>query len=667
MLIKLAFQNAKRSLREYAIYIVTLAMVAAFMLAFNSLIFSKSIREICSMGVFVGIMIGFAAVIVFVILFWLVSYMVDFMMKKRSREFATYQILGIEEKQIANMFLFENLLLGCGSMLVGMLPGMLLQSILGKLFLSVFQNMEISVEFVPQNFLLTGTMYLVILFCVLGKARRKLCKMNIMQLMQKEKQNEILGNKHIGLKKMQLPVSILYFVLFDLCLILKKFTMANSVFLLAVFVFCCYLFYSGLSAFLLSYVEKKRNGIYKGNTLFFLRQILSKVQSMRIVMGTIMVFFTFAFVSFAIAIMFHDYLDSQINEKLPFDTILYEADTAADFEQEKQLIQEECQITADYTYQIYQNGSTLLRDYMATHKKGSSEVQMTEGQADYFAFDTYMKLSDYNALMRLLGHKEISLSDQSCRIQTKQRFVAGLQELLESTPIVIDGVPLINSEFCVDGFALNGQNGADFVIVIPDKFAANMQPFYSLYAANLQGELSEDSYNNLKDMVQKKNTLHDTIVWGRGTDDFVTVTDMVQVKAVQGKQICFVLGALSYPLVYIGIIMLCVGITILSVQQLSDLPGYRRNYSILQQMGMSEKESARLIGKQIAVFYLLPYLTAILIGAGFTVWISAYFVYYTGIHSFVLLYFVEALTAVTGIYGIYYLSTWTYMKKAILA
>lgn len=99
------------------------------------------------------------------------------------------------------MFLLENLLLGCGSMLVGMLPGMLLQVILGHLFLSVFQSMEISVEFVPQNFLLTGTMYLVILFFVLGKARRKLCKMNIMQLMQKEKQNEALGNKHIALKK----------------------------------------------------------------------------------------------------------------------------------------------------------------------------------------------------------------------------------------------------------------------------------------------------------------------------------------------------------------------------------------------------------------------------------------------------------------------------------
>lgn len=68
----------------------------------------------------------------------------------------------------------------------------------------------------------------------------------------------------------------------------------------------------------------------------------------------------------------------------------------------------------------------------------------------------------------------------------------------------------------------------------------------------------------------------------------------------------------------------------------------------------------------LAVFYLLPYLTAIMIGAGFTVWISAYFVYYTGIRTFVLGNFAAALFAVTGIYGIYFLFTWAYMKKQFL-
>lgn len=194
-----------------------------------------------------------------------------------------------------------------------------------------------------------------------------------------------------------------------------------------------------------------------------------------------------------------------------------------------------------------------------------------------------------------------------------------------------------------------------------------MQPYYSLYAASLQGELSENNYNELKEVVKKKNTEEGSLIWGRGTDDFVTVTDMVQVKAVQGKQIGFVLGALSYPLVYIGIIMLCVGITILSVQQLSDLSQYQRNYSILQKMGVSEQEAGRMIGKQIAIFYILPYLTAFLIGSGFTVWISTYFVYYTGIQSFVLSYFMGALAVVTAIYGMYFFSTCTYMKKAILS
>lgn len=665
MLMKLAVLNAGRSLRTYAVYLISLVMAVAFMLAFNSLIFSKSVREICSMGAFVGLMIGFAAVIVFVILFWLVSYMVDFMMKRRSREFATYQVMGIGGRKIANLFFFENLLLGCGALSAGLFPGTVFQVLLGRLFLGMFQGSEVTVESAPQSILLTSVMFFVILFWVLGKACGKLSKMSILQLLQNEKQNDALRSRFPVPKKLLLPGSILYFILFDLCLVWNKLTMANSLLFLTGFVICCYLFYIGLSAFLLSYVERKSDGIYRGNTLFFLRQILSKVQSIRMVMGTITVFFTFAFVSFAVATMFHDYLKTQIDQKLPFDVILYEGDTEADFSQEKQLLKKECHIAAEHAYHIYQNGSTAVRDYMAAHKKGASEVQMAQGEADYFTFDPYMKLSDYNALMRLLGRKEISLSHQSCLVQTKRRFVDGLQRWLEYSPITLCGTPLTVS-FCTDGFALNGQNGADFVIVIPDEYAAIMQPYYSLYAAGLQGELSEGNYNRLRELVRRKNTSANAIVWGRGTDDFVTVTDMVQVKAVQGKEIRFVLGALSYPLVYIGIIMLCVGIAILSVQQLSGVSGYQQSYSVLQKMGMSEREAGRLIGKQIAVCYLLPYLTAIVTGAGFTVWMSAYFVYYTGLRSFVFLYFAEALAVVTGIYGSCFLCTWASMKKAIL-
>ena len=40
MLNKLAFRNARRSMRDYLIYLVTMTIISALMLAFNSLIFS---------------------------------------------------------------------------------------------------------------------------------------------------------------------------------------------------------------------------------------------------------------------------------------------------------------------------------------------------------------------------------------------------------------------------------------------------------------------------------------------------------------------------------------------------------------------------------------------------------------------------------------------------
>jgi len=45
MLAKLAFRNVKRSARDYLVYFLTMTFVTALMFAFNSLLFSKEIRD----------------------------------------------------------------------------------------------------------------------------------------------------------------------------------------------------------------------------------------------------------------------------------------------------------------------------------------------------------------------------------------------------------------------------------------------------------------------------------------------------------------------------------------------------------------------------------------------------------------------------------------------
>ena len=94
MVNKLAFRNAKRSMGDYLVYLLTMTVVAAMMFAFNSLIFSKDIQNMCSQAMALAVMLGFVTFFIILIVAWLIRYMAKFMLEKRSREFATYLLIG---------------------------------------------------------------------------------------------------------------------------------------------------------------------------------------------------------------------------------------------------------------------------------------------------------------------------------------------------------------------------------------------------------------------------------------------------------------------------------------------------------------------------------------------------------------------------------------------
>ena len=95
MLNKLAFRNAKRSMRDYAVYLITMTAVAAMMFAFNSLIFSEDIQNMCSEAMVLGIMLGVVTFFIVLIVAWLINYMAKFMLLLLWREFGVYMLIGL--------------------------------------------------------------------------------------------------------------------------------------------------------------------------------------------------------------------------------------------------------------------------------------------------------------------------------------------------------------------------------------------------------------------------------------------------------------------------------------------------------------------------------------------------------------------------------------------
>lgn len=107
MYIKLSLNNAKKSIKDYLIYFITITMCVSLFYAFTSLSSSnyKLITEDSYNFEFLKTVLKYSTYIITCILSLLVAYVSKYMIRRRQKEFATYILLGVEQRNIAFMFL----------------------------------------------------------------------------------------------------------------------------------------------------------------------------------------------------------------------------------------------------------------------------------------------------------------------------------------------------------------------------------------------------------------------------------------------------------------------------------------------------------------------------------------------------------------------------------
>ena len=95
---------------------------------------------------------------------------------------------------------------------------------------------------------------------------------------------------------------------------------------------------------------------------------------------------------------------------------------------------------------------------------------------EYYTYDTYMKLSDYNALRAMLGKKKITLKENEYALQTKSRIARDLGEELSHQKVTAGDRTLTFHRSIQRLFPQNGINGADYLIIVPDELCGIWMP-----------------------------------------------------------------------------------------------------------------------------------------------------------------------------------------------
>ena len=123
MYLKLALRNIKRSAKDYVIYFITIILIVMLMYSFLALGFSDDIISMSeNMSMLTSGMIALS-VIVTLISSYIVGYAVRFMLRQRKKEFAIYELLGMEVGTIQKLFLIENSAIGVLAFAIGLVLG----------------------------------------------------------------------------------------------------------------------------------------------------------------------------------------------------------------------------------------------------------------------------------------------------------------------------------------------------------------------------------------------------------------------------------------------------------------------------------------------------------------------------------------------------------------
>lgn len=268
MYLKLALRNTKRSLFDYLLYISSMVML-------TSIIFlSNSIADWGDMQA--GFQTMALPLLIVMIMAVLVNYINHFIIRQRAKEFATYMLLGMEKDKLSLVFLCELSVIGLVCCLLGVILGMGIFSICCHTLLQETGSHSIF------RIILKSTLQTFFYFCCVEILsiffmKRKIYKLQIVQLMREKQRNQPLGADKKSFWGWMLMISFSgYLALLSGISFMPDEIMSVSVSLISLpILVCVFSFYKWLYAFIAALRLAQADALYHGNRLYQIAEMTS--------------------------------------------------------------------------------------------------------------------------------------------------------------------------------------------------------------------------------------------------------------------------------------------------------------------------------------------------------------------------------------------------------
>jgi putative ABC transport system permease protein len=631
MYAKLALSNARRSIKDYVIYFVTLTICVSMFYAFMSLSSShyELITEDSYNFEYLKIMLKYTTYIITGLLIVLIGYVNKYMIKRRKREFATYILLGIPQRNVAFMFFIETLVMDMISIAFGIFLGTLFSQLVTALILmTANQKIKFSFKLYMDTVLIT-LLFFTAMFCIIGLLNvRTLSKTKLIHMMNDEKKTEFQLKRG---KTVYIVVFIAAILLYLLCgysvnrilLVVAdpNLKQGNEItyFEIAItgFIAGTYALFYSLSYILIVIKERWIRFKYEYTNLFLIGAVVSKIKTAPMLMATISLTFLGAALSFTFTLLLSQWSLGYLDNRIPFDTVVVN----------KLDIMNRAEDIAKIDY----SGLVKYLDSEDYNFKAYCEVEQ------YYIYDknlynTDIKnrplfaigLSDYNQLRKMLGYSEVSLSSNEFTTQwlklAEDKLVNDYISENSTLKIKDEVLKLSSNPYYKDSigeYIYNSREGG--LVVLPDEWCRSLTLASKDFYANTNKKASNEKLVKLErelipnwfiktysNMLSEKNKARPLLI---------------RLKAAEANEVLNATLAMRILGIYGGAVLLMISLTVLALQQLADSIEHKGRFDTLRKLGIDNKETGRLILKQISLYFTMPIIVAVF---GFYIFFNAF-------------------------------------------
>ena len=640
MLGKLSFRNAKRQAKDYCIYFITVIISVALMFSFNSIATSNDISELSSYMASFSKAISGISILIVLVMAWLINYCMRFMLEKRSKEFGTYQILGIEKKSISNIFTLENIMIGGIAFIIGIALGTFIYQILTSIIMNLFnQPYQIEISFNIKAVGMTAIYFFGIFALVLLNCRRKIKKTKVYDLLYASKKNE---NNMIKNVKGNVILFTLSIALLVGAILINSNEFANASNMIGRNIFIAiimlivgiYLFYISISSFIVKRYLNNKSRKYKKDNMFLYRNLTSKINTMSLSLGTIALMFTIILIGGNVALLMNNMINNEIEMGYPYEIMISTAD--GDFSKYKEYIEKNTKVKDMYEYRLYNiKGIGLSTAFEKTPFKGAIDKEI----------DSVLSLTTYNKLREILGYEKVDLQDDEIIINCLKTAKGGLEKYTkENDKTKIVGKDVKIKEIRSENIAQVGFNGSYYAIIVPDSLIPLIEKedkrlrdkndnnstivteqedgadkiyyldFAYNFVATTENMTDEKFYKELSNYIIKQEREIAGEVNGEEQNYNIEISlANVQTKGERMSQTKSFYTIMSFLAFYVALIFVMATATLLAIQQLSDSEKYKYRYELLRKLGVDELQINRTIFKQILFYFAIPMVLPVII------------------------------------------------------